>query len=292
MYGIDIKKSRAREYIAYRPFMELRNLLNSARGSAEINLLRDKSLFTKFGKSQNLPVISNIGEIEDPLQLKVYLQNNNEYFVKPIDSFSGNGIVSITVKNGIYYLNNQKCDGFNDIVNSIPRSRCLIQKRLCNHNDIAKIYPLSINTLRIVTVNPKYSDNPNDIVLLGAILRMGAHGSVIDNWAKGGLVCGIGDNGQLMKYGYYKPGYGTKIEEHPDTHFKFDGFQVPYYKEALDLCKQFHSKLSKIHSIGWDVAITEDGPIFIEGNDDWELGFIQVCFGGIEKQFDTLFKEV
>ena len=51
----------------------------------------------------------------------------------------------------------------------------------------------------------------------------------------------------------------------------------------------FHEKLGDIHSIGWDIAITKDGPIFIEGNDNWELSLMQACNGGLKGEFEEFF---
>ena len=34
---------------------------------------------------------------------------------------------------------------------------------------------------------------------------------------------------------------------------------------------QHHKHLYNIRSIGWDSAITPEGPVFIEGNDNWEI---------------------
>lgn len=39
--------------------------------------------------------------------------------------------------------------------------------------------------------------------------------------------------------------------------------------EAADLCVRLHDDLPGLHSVGWDVAFTPDGPIVIEGNDNW-----------------------
>lgn len=156
--------------------------------------------------------------------------------------------------------------------------------------DTSDIYSKSINTIRVWSVNPNHSSNINDVVIVGALLRVGARDSIIDNWAQGGLVVGVDKNGTLMKYGYYKPGYGTKTEIHPDTLIKFEGIEIPYYRDIINTVKQFHSKLYSIHSVGWDVAITEEGPLFIEGNDDYELGFFQTCFGGMKNQMKTFFR--
>ena len=65
--------------------------------------------------------------------------------------------------------------------------------------------------------------------------------------------------------------------------------QIPFFKEAVEMAKELHSKLYRIHSVGWDIAITQEGPIFIEGNSRWEVSGTQAAVGGlkiIEKYFD------
>lgn len=69
----------------------------------------------------------------------------------------------------------------------------------------------------------------------------------------------------------------------------FDGYKVPYMKEAIDEAIRFHSMLPTIHSIGWDIAITEDGPCFIEGNDNWEISLMQISNHGLQKEFNKYF---
>jgi hypothetical protein len=44
------------------------------------------------------------------------------------------------------------------------------------------------------------------------------------------------------------------------------GFQVPYFQEALDMCNAAALKVPQMRFIAWDVAITQNGPCFIEGN--------------------------
>lgn len=286
VYGLDVHYNN-KEYLNYNDFMVRRDLLNQNKPYNYICLLRDKVLFSHICKLYGIPTVENIGEINSISELESILNSTPKIFIKPKDSMCGNGAIlldtSIMTKD-IYTDYMSKIEVF------LKKESCLVQSLLINHKDINVIYPHSINTIRVVTINPNYSDNVDDVIVLGSLLRVGAKGSVVDNWAKGGLVVGINNNGRLMKYGFYKPGYGTKTEIHPDSNFKFEGHIIPYYEKIISLCKLFHSKLYKIHSIGWDVAVTEDGPIFIEGNDDWELGFIQVCFGGIKKEFDNLFK--
>ena len=56
---------------------------------------------------------------------------------------------------------------------------------------------------------------------------------------------------------------------HPITGIPIVGFQVPYWKEIIDMTKRASLKHPQNRSIGWDIVVTEDGPGFIEGNHDW-----------------------
>ena len=55
----------------------------------------------------------------------------------------------------------------------------------------------------------------------------------------------------------------------------FAGYRLPYWNEVRELVKNVHAKLPDIKSIGWDVAITENGPILVEGNPSCQLNLIE-----------------
>ena len=86
-----------------------------------------------------------------------------------------------------------------------------------------------------------------------------------------------------------KPKFGTSTQEHPDTQIKFKGFEIPFYKEAEALAIKLHHYLYRCHSIGWDIAITEKGPVFIEGNGWWEISMPQAVHGGLRKEIEPYF---
>ena len=52
---------------------------------------------------------------------------------------------------------------------------------------------------------------------------------------------------------------------HPDTGFRFAGFEVPYFPEVLAAAKNAAAHVPH-ELIGWDIAVTEAGPVIIEGN--------------------------
>jgi hypothetical protein len=47
------------------------------------------------------------------------------------------------------------------------------------------------------------------------------------------------------------------------------GLEVSYSHSVIEIARNLHSYFYGVQSIGWDITVTPDGPIFIEGNDDW-----------------------
>ena len=95
--------------------------------------------------------------------------------------------------------------------------------------------------------------------------------------------------GRLHDDGYMKPRFGRRLQVHPNTGIKFSDFVIPFIADAEKEAIRFHSFLKDIHSIGWDIAIGKDGPIFIEGNDNWEINGPQVGNYGLRKEFKEYF---
>ena len=74
------------------------------------------------------------------------------------------------------------------------------------------------------------------------------------------------DIGELKGKGFTAMKTGSEMfTEHPTTKFHLPGYKIPFFKESIELCKKFASYIPN-RIIGWDVAITPNGPIIIEGN--------------------------
>ncbi len=208
------------------------------------------------------------------------IPDGTSLFMKEKSGMKGSGAYSLDKKADKYYLNEKKMS-IERISEAFPsETEYIIQKRLLQHPDMSRLYPQALNTLRVVSVIFK-----DDVVILGSLLRLGANGSVVDNWAHGGVAVGVNENGTLMKWALFKPGFGTKTDHHPNTGVLFEGYQLPYWNEVVKLVKETHKKLACIPTIGWDIAITEEGPLVIEGNDDYDGALLQACTGGKSKDF-------
>lgn len=167
------------------------------------------------------------------------------------------------------------------------QGRYIAQTVIKQHPLMSQLHPQSINSMRLITVR---SLKDKTIHVFPSILRIGTGESIVDNTSQGGLAVGVDlTTGRLKQYGFYKPQFGLKVDIHPDSHIRFDQFVIPHFEEAVSQAVYFHSMLPELHSVGWDIAIGDDGPIFIEGNDNWEINGPQICNGGLRKEFNELF---
>lgn len=154
----------------------------------------------------------------------------------------------------------------------------IIQSRLQQHPFLNSIAPYTTNTVRIVTL----LDADNNVRVHFSILRAGRRGSAADNWDRGGISIAIDPVSGVLGKGVLKPKYGSRrVEAHPDSGVRFAGLQMPFWNEVLDLCSRAARVTPNLRSVGWDVAITSDGPVLVEGNPDWDLPMVQVHTDGL-----------
>ena len=59
--------------------------------------------------------------------------------------------------------------------------------------------------------------------------------------------------------------------KHPISGKEIVGFKVPMFHDAVELVKECAKVVPEVQYIGWDVAISQNGPLIIEGN----------CFPGV-----------
>jgi hypothetical protein len=289
-----------------------------------IHLLRNKLLFNIYYRSFNLPVTKVYGyfdrragfstegaQLSEPEQLLEFLLEHKppSLVIKPVGGRKGKDILIIdqieygrqeilTIASGLKTLS------FNDLLKHLSKtapgnlySGYLLEEKLTQHDLLNKINPSCVNTLRIVTFLNK--EHHASVRLAG--LRLGRVGSAVDNTARGGLLVSINlEDGTLGEGVFYtkKYGYRTRYSRHPDTNTIFKGLKVPFWEEILKLCCNAAKVSPFCRSIGWDVAITPNGPVFIEGNSLWALtlqvhssGYLQPDMRKYLKDYGLVFAE-
>ena len=135
----------------------------------------------------------------------------------------------------------------------------ILEEMVVQHPVMASLCPTSVNTCRIATL---LGDKQQGIVY--AFLRIG-NGKVVDNVDCGGMAARIDlESGMLKTVGADKA--GNTFDKHPMTGTPIVGFTIPYWEEAKQMCLDAAQKVPQMRFVAWDVAITENGPTFIEGN--------------------------
>jgi hypothetical protein len=287
-----------REYLPFNLYTALRKKCNRGKKLYDgylsyICLLRDKHVFYKFVTGLGLPTprvvaLYDKGKIRWAGSEKfegmdsIYRHQNADLICKPVSGETGIGVLDIKQKNGKLIING-KASSVDDLKNQAA-SKLILQERITQHHKMARLHSGSVNTIRIATFNSE-----NRIDVFNAILKIGAPGKVCDNWHFGGTIVGIDlDSGKLMPFGVPPTKCAHKLSQHPGSDVSFDGFDIPYFHDALALAKRLHREFYDIHTIGWDIAVTESGPTVIEGNDNWDFRMFQVYYGGCRKQLVKL----
>lgn len=180
-----------------------------------------------------------------------FIESKKYVMAKTIDLCCGKGIEKIEYNSNINLEN---------LYNNLKKNKqFLIEEYVCQHKDLNKLYPESVNTLRIVTL---LKNNVVNVVFVG--LRIGNLGNVVDNFNHGGLLAYINKLGQIEYPAIDKNGEYYNI--HPYTNTKIVGYNIPMFDEAINFAKELALVIPQIKYAAWDIAITNNGPVVIEGN--------------------------
>ena len=123
-------------------------------------------------------------------------------------------------------------------------------------------------------------------------MKIGRDGSDVDNAGGGGNVdCAIdittGELHNVVEFNSWND--VRKITHHPDSNTLLEGVRIEGWNEIVKMVNDYQARLPQLKTIGWDIAIGENGPIIIEGNDNWEISLVQICSHGLQQEFDNYF---
>lgn len=175
-----------------------------------------------------------------------------DIIAKPIDGTRGDGIVK---------LRKSEVNDTHELFDSLCRKNYLLEECIEACDELSSFHPASLNTIRVVTISAG-----ERFEVFGALFRMGAHGSVIDNTHSGGVYAPIDpENGIIMMEAI--DSQNNHYDKHPDSGKLIKGFQIPQWAQIVETCRRACKVLPDIHFAGWDVCVLPDGDVeIIEGN--------------------------
>lgn len=298
---------RYRLYHKHISYKELRNYLPETIFYYEILPKLNKELILLDDKKLCYDIL-NFHNIPTP-QLFFYITNNIVYTSSHIaittDTEFKNYLLQIRAKNGFVGKKNLCGSGGHDILffnidNGIIKlglqrlslkDLCqqydgwLFQEKLQNSPTIDELYSHSLNSFRIMT----YMRGPK-VEVLYAMLKLGNNYKQTDNAHTGGMYIKVNiDSGTLSSMSYDEE--FNEYIKHPITKIKFQNKSIPCFREIIDTAKKAAKAFPYLKFIGWDIALTNDGPVVLEGNSSPGLTIIQRTHNGMAKFLETYYED-
>lgn len=206
-------------------------------------------------------------------------QDCAKLFFKPTYGVGGREIVIFVRKGNTYRRVTDDSELSESTIHELLSQEYIVQAGVTQHEVMNEMYPNSVNTFRIVT-----RSRDNRVEIMFSILRLGQYGNHVDNASSGGMYIKVDKNNGMLDE-YATAFSGEKYASHPDTAFRFSGYQIPKWEEIAKFAEHLAQCFSEIEYVGWDIAYTKDGPAVIEANNGPGVSLLQDCYGGIRQKF-------
>ncbi|KAB0677421.1 hypothetical protein F6X38_18210 [Aureimonas leprariae] len=228
------------------------------RGWTKDCALADKRRFAERCAASGLPHPETVATVENGVVAVTLDPAGRELVAKPADGEGGEGVRML----GRFADAAELAARRPDLVGA-ARGAFVVQPRVVPHPALDGLALSALPTVRIVTI----VDEKGAPEVVSATFRCpSAPEAVVDNMKAGGLLAPVDiETGTL---GLACKGYGGgDYAAHPVTGATITGCVLPGWPEAKDLAVRAHATgFADYALIGWDVALTPDGPILVEGN--------------------------
>lgn len=280
----DAHRGRAAEYL-YRTetksgiYDMLRRRFSS---TASTNALRDKAVFASHCEAHGLAVIAALATVSgDRIRCADGSTElpRRDLFFKPVCGAGGRGASCWFYQDDGGYRGN---DGarisagalMQHLIKLSRKENYVVRRHAHNHRELADLSSGALNTLRVLTC----LDERGRPEVTHAVLRMARDPAVVvDNFHAGGIAAKVdiasGKIGPATDMGFRRD--SRWWDTHPTTGAPITGRVVPRWKEAAALARAAHAAFADQITIGWDIAVLDDGAYLVEGNKSPDLDIIQ-----------------
>jgi hypothetical protein len=203
-------------------------------------------------------------------------------FTKPTDKMCSLGVANIerfdAASDSIVTSSgrNVSVSEFANQVEQYAEGGYLFQTRLNPHPKIAKIVGPQMSSVRMFVL----VDDAGP-VLLRASWKIPSGETVADNfWRSGNMLAGIDvETGKIIRV-LKRTATGTEpADKHPKTGANFGGLAFPEWSKMRDIVMRGAAAVPSCHFQGWDVALTDQGPVLVElEGDGGDPIMEQLCF--------------
>jgi hypothetical protein len=264
--------SRAGAFFEEQEFIALHHLVNAYLAPDAGALMGNKAQFEQWLRDHEIPTLKTLMEFSHGGVVNSALPDGalpkRDLFSKPCRwaygygatrwEFDGEGWV------GPDGRRRSETELLAELTAEAGERGLLLQERMRNHRALTVLTPAALSTVRIITV--RGGSGTLQIVL--AVAKIPTGSAATDHMRLGGFAAPVDlatgrlgrpvrkDERTVVAFG----------DRHPDTGVQIEGFQLPCWEEAKRLALRAHELLGEVTTVGWDVAITDDGPIIVEAN--------------------------
>jgi len=256
------------------------------------SLVEDKAVFYTYCRSMGLPVPALYAVVDRKggwtasgkvitarAEWKRYFKNDlpQEFIIKPADGVYGRG-VNLYRRKGVLFEDRSgrlfSAESLYDSLQTDPTfKRFVIQERVYNHPEIQRLTGTkSLQTARM----PTWVTKDGQVEVYYASFKLIVGNNLIDNTDSGrtGNISSAvdPDSGVLTAIIAQSPdriGYDVP-PVHPVTGINIAGTALPHWSAARQLVERAAHLFLPLRTIGWDVALTANGPVLMEGNAWWD----------------------
>jgi hypothetical protein len=274
----------ARHYIMrYELKGGLHNLLESRIENPSRPILNDKEMFFEHCREQGVEsapiylIVRKAGELKRSLPFEGLLPEM-DLFVKPLRGRGGRGCEKWYWQgDGRYQDSNGTVLSAADLLARFQRqvdekaaavSSCpdlIVQEAMRPHEGLQDLSLNVLTSCRIMSMRNEHGG----FEVTHAVFKSSTNPrAIVDNFHKGGIVSYVnvatGELGPASDAGVISSCIWHDV--HPLSGARIAGRCLPQWSETVELVRRAHAAFPDRVIVGWDVAITDRGPVIIEGN--------------------------
>lgn len=196
-------------------------------------------------------------------EFQAFVRDNPRFIYKPLSESCGKGV---------RIIDPTEFSSPQELYHSLRKNAGVAEELIIQDERLGQFHPSSVNTIRM----PQVINRAGETVIFSPVLRVGQKNSIVDNAGAGGILANIDPNTGVV----YTDGadeFGNRYTRHPQTNVTFKGFVIPRWDEAVCLVKELSRVLPTVRYIGWDLALTRDGWVVVEGNVCAEFKVLQIA---------------
>jgi len=188
----------------------------------------------------------------DPAEFRRFSDAHPRCIVKPLEDSCGRGV----------FIYDRSADEKTPetLLDELRPNPYIAEEVIVQAEPLARLHPGSVNTVRCATF---MTDAGPEILF--TFLRIGQGGSVVDNAGAGGLVASVDAESGVVET-KARTEDGRAVLFHPDSGCQLIGMQVPRWDELRALGLKLAELIPEQKFISWDLALTDEGWVIVEGN--------------------------